>query len=839
MENPSISSLEINVERTKGKMLTSNFDPYSFVCPSAYDTAWLAMIPHSYNPSQPMFLTCLDWLLNNQQQEGFWGHSDAFGNPTLESLPATLASLVALKKWNTGALPIHKGLAFIEANTEKLLKDIIDNDFPRWFTIVFPSMVQLSKSVGLEIVFPDAVTGTLSSIFSNQQKLLHKEELVGKHFFPPLLSYLEALPPSYALSEEDIYKNLSGDVSLFQSPSATAKAFMATGKIECLAYLQSIIQRCPNGVPEAYPMDEDLIRLCMVNQLLRLGLAEHFVEEIEEILSKVYRNYVEQLDWLKPTNKVAVQLHKDSLAFQLLRMHGYSVSPTLSFGWFLDDEEMRAEVEKEPEFFSTTMLYMYRATNLMFCGEYEVEEAKSFSRNLLEKCLVAKSQDKPHVKLSPFQIMVERELNIPWLARLDHLDHRTWIEESEANLLWKGKTSHNRISHFRNFDLLQLAMQNYEFKQSIYKIELEELKRWSQNNGLAKMGFGREKTTYCYYAVAASSTFPHDCYIRTLVAKIAIIVTVADDFFDIKGSLTELEALTDAVKRWDSNGLSNHSKVIFDALDNFVTEASRKYLQQGGTHDIKNSLQELWYETFFSWLMEAKWKEDGQTPSIDEYIKIGMISIATHTLVLPASCFVKPALPYDKLKPPQYETITKQLMITCRLLNDIQSYEKEIEEGKLNFLWNLMRNHNFAMEDSIGFVRDIIDKTKKEFLQQVLVDGQSDLPKTCKLLHLTCLKVFQMFFNSNNGYDSDTQLLEDINKAIYLPLSRNRSPLKIVSLHSRPNMKQIRMQKPQFNWSFNHNNGFGYCVRQVSLPSSRNDYRIKPVNTKALFPAFI
>lgn len=76
---------------------------------------------------------------------------------------------------------------------------------------------------------------------------MNREELVGKHCFPPLLSYLEALPPTYTISEEDIRSNISDDGSVFQSPSATAKAFMATGKIECLAYLQSLIQRCPDG----------------------------------------------------------------------------------------------------------------------------------------------------------------------------------------------------------------------------------------------------------------------------------------------------------------------------------------------------------------------------------------------------------------------------------------------------------------------------------------------------------------------------------------------------------------------------------------------------------------
>lgn len=65
------------------------------------------------------------------------------------------------------------------------------------------------------------------------------------------------------------------------------------------------------------------------------------------------------------------------------------------------------------------------------------------------------------------------------------------------------------------------------------------------------MGFGREKTTYIYFAVAASvSLRPIDSIVRLIVAKAGIIVTVADDFYDMEGSLSELEVLTDAVKRY-------------------------------------------------------------------------------------------------------------------------------------------------------------------------------------------------------------------------------------------------------------------------------------------------
>ena len=64
------------------------------------------------------------------------------------------------------------------------------------------------------------------------------------------------------------------------------------------------------------------------------------------------------------------------------------------------------------------------------------------------------------------------------------------------------------------------------------------------------MKFAREKSTYCYFAIAAATTLPQDSYVRTVVAKSGVLITVADDFFDLKGSLSELESLTDAIGRY-------------------------------------------------------------------------------------------------------------------------------------------------------------------------------------------------------------------------------------------------------------------------------------------------
>ena len=42
-------------------------------------------------------------------------------------------------------------------------------------------------------------------------------------------------------------------------------------------------------VPSVYPVDEDLIKLCTLDKLINLGLAEYFAVEIEETLAQIYR----------------------------------------------------------------------------------------------------------------------------------------------------------------------------------------------------------------------------------------------------------------------------------------------------------------------------------------------------------------------------------------------------------------------------------------------------------------------------------------------------------------------------------------------------------------------
>ncbi|KAI3697982.1 hypothetical protein L6452_31090 [Arctium lappa] len=665
----SLASIEALVAMLKEEMFPKKKNEhlhYSFISPSAYDTAWLAMIPHPQEHNTPLFKGCLEWLLNNQNGKGYWGESVTVSGdlPTIDALPATLACMVVLQKWGIGAKNIEKGLK---------------------------------------------------------------------------------------VDQETITKHLSEDGSLFQSPSATAQAYISTGNKKCLDYLISLVQKCPNGVPQI--MDEELVELSMVDQVQRLGLSEYFTEEIDNILKNVYRSYMDQELLQENKNFIPAKLYKDSLAFRLFRQHGFNISPR-TFCWFLYDEEILHHLENNCGRFTSLLYTVYKATDLMFSGENEVDEARSFSKKMLQKISTMKNIVDDNVVILPnLSKVIEEELSIPWIARLDHLDHRMWIERNKEGPMWIGKASFYRLSCVHNIGLMELAVENYAFRQSIYQNELKELKRWSKNWGLTEMGFGREKTMYCYFAVAASTSLPHDSIIRMLVAKSAILITVADDFFDMRGSLEELQVLIEAIHRWDGRGLNGPSKVIFDVLDDLVRDATNMLVLHKKI-DVTEDFRDLC----------------GYMPSVDEYLQTGMISIATHVLVLTSACFLNPSLPKNKIKPPKYENITQSLMTSARLLNDIQSHQKEQEEGKMNLvLLHLKENPDASMDDSIDQAKRLLEWNRKELLKHVFTDDNNDFPKQWKYLHLSCFKVFQMLFNSTNLYDTDTELQLDIERAIYIP----------------------------------------------------------------------
>ena len=213
-----------------------------------------------------------------------------------------------------------------------------------------------------------------------------------------------------------------------------------------------------------------------------------------------------------------------------------------------------------------------------------------------------------------------------------------------------------------------------------------------------------------------------------------------------------------------------------------------------------------WKDFFKSWLKEAEWSKSSHFPSIDQYIEIAKTSIAVDMMILTACYLTNSKVVVEECNWDLRNTmITNSLMVSCRLLNDLESYEKEAKVGKPNaVVLYLKENPGAKIDDAIAFVRNISERKKKELLRLVMSTDsvESSMPREWKVLHLAFLKVFQMFFNSTNGFDSPTMLLESIDKAIYEPLNINcitRLPNNVISKKFKHAKTKVSYKKLKIN----------------------------------------
>lgn len=83
-----------------------------------------------------------------------------------------------------------------------------------------------------------------------------------------------------------------------------------------------------------------------------------------------------------------------------------------------------------------------------------------------------------------------------------------------------------------------------------------------------------------------------------------------------------------------------------------------------------------WMEIFKSWLKEAEWSTSSHCPSIDQYIENAKTSVAVIMILLPKCYLANSKISLERKNwDLRKSMITKSLEVSCRLLNDLQSYE--------------------------------------------------------------------------------------------------------------------------------------------------------------------
>ncbi|XP_027083239.1 cis-abienol synthase, chloroplastic isoform X1 [Coffea arabica] len=715
---------------------------------SAYDTAWVAMVPSRDTPNVPCFPECLDWIVENQHQDGSWGLLP--GHPLLvkDKLSCTIACVIALRKWRVGKQSVQRGLNFIGSHGWAATDT--DQLCPIGFGILFPAMIKEAIELGLDVPLDPVLVDDII----NQTSVI--ESFIGKEAI--LATVAEGVGESCFWEAVKNQKRSNG--SLVNSPSTTAAALLYHHDEQSYEYLCSVLKEYSSGVPVAHPT-ELYARLCMVDALQRLGVQRYFRHEMESVLKDADRH------WQLKSEEIFLDITCCALGFRLLRTHGYEVS----------SDELARLVDQHKfsqasgvQFMSLgSILELHRASCLMMHeSEVALEQIHTWTTSYLTQQLSNEGiLDETLSKEVEYALKNEN-------GTLDRIQSRQSIHlyrEDKFDIL---KTSY-RYPNLYSKDLLTFSLYDFNYCQAHHKAELRQLERWYKGNRLDQLKDTRQVLHTAYFLITADVFNPELTEARAAYAENIILGTIVDDLFDNFAPREELLNIIDLVKKWDEPSAgdyySNRVEIFYSALYKTLNEIGAKVVMQQG-RCIKNHLVSAWLKMLEGMMSELDWWEDGVTPTIDEYLAAACETINARVCILPTIFLLGIKLPDDIIDGKEYSSLLQHVTIVARLLNDLQTYKKELIESKPNCIQQLLVKGNgvISEEEAITKMKEMIETSRRKLLQMVLQTKGSSIPRVCKDVFWTTSKIAHFLYSFRDEFSSPKEMINHINQVIYEPL---------------------------------------------------------------------
>ncbi|CAN1246784.1 (-)-kolavenyl diphosphate synthase TPS14, chloroplastic [Linum grandiflorum] len=562
---------------------------------SAYDTAWVALVKDVNGSGRPQFPESLEWIANNQLDDGSWGDVELF--QAHDRLLNTLGCVVALTTWNLHPDKCARGMKFFNENLNRLEDENMEH-MPIGFEVAFPSLLELARSLNLDVNHDTPVLQEIYAARNIKLKKIPKEIL---HNYPTtLLHSLEGMPE---LDWDKLLKLQSSDGSFLFSPAATACALAQTNDQKCLGYLSKMVQKFRGGVPNVYPVDL-FENIWAIDRLQRLGISRYFQPEITKCVDYIEKYWDERgICWAR--NSEVHDIDDTAMGFRILRTHGRKVSPDV-FKYF----------EKNGDFFCfagqsnqaiTGLFNLYRASQVLFPGEEILENAKEYAYKFLKEKQASDELLDKWIITKDLPGEVGYALDVPFYASLPRIESRFFIEQyGGEDDVWIGKTLY-RMPIVNNNHYLELAKIDYNNCQTIHRMEWENLQQWYEESGVGEFGVSKRSLLQGYY-VAAATVFEQDRSAERMAwAKTAALLEAIQSYFHVNKSKEARAAFIHefshgiGIRSWTKTTTRQDLvKLLLGTLNHISLDA----LVANG-RDIGQALRRSWEE----WMV--KWEEEG------------------------------------------------------------------------------------------------------------------------------------------------------------------------------------------------------------------------------------
>ncbi|KAL5736121.1 hypothetical protein ACOSQ2_030909 [Xanthoceras sorbifolium] len=488
--------------------------------------------------------------------------------------------------------------------------------------------------------------------------------------------------------------------------------------------------------------ENDSQKLCLIDDVQRLGVAYHFTKEIEDELQKLYND----------SNDDDNNLYTVALRFRLLRQEGYYV-PCDVFNKFKDDQGKLKEYLLDDVH---GMLCLYEAAHLGIRGEDALDEDLAFTASHLESMV-------PHVTPQLAEQII-RSLNRPIRRNLPRLEAKYYID------IYSGDDSKNQT-------LLKFAKLDFNMLQVQHQKELSSITEWWKNMDVkAKFPYARDRLVECYFWTMGVYFEPQYSLARRILTKVTAMASILDDTYDSYGTYEELELFTDAIQRWDINTiyiLPEYMKHLYRSILDVYDEAEEEISKEGRSYCVHYSIQEM-KKLVKAYCVEAKWCNESYLPTMEEYMDISLVTTGYPMLAITSFLGMGKIANRDVLEwssNDNYPKIIKASTIISRLMDDIVSHEFEQKRQHVvsSIECYMKQDAGVSEEEVIKMFRKEIFNAWKDINQEFLkpTAAAAPMPILTRILNLS--RVMDVIYKDDDGYTNSHVIKHYIDSLLLNP----------------------------------------------------------------------
>ncbi|XP_051207105.1 S-(+)-linalool synthase, chloroplastic [Lolium perenne] len=385
--------------------------------------------------------------------------------------------------------------------------------------------------------------------------------------------------------------------------------------------------------------------LATVDHLKRLCIDHYFQDEIDNVVNSC-------VDLIHSGN-----LQDAALSMRLMREAGYSVSA---------DEVLQKFANGNDDFNLAHSKHIRGLLSLQDMSHLNVGEASLFKAR----------------EFSSKQLRIAIKYLEPNLARyvkhsLDHPYHVSLMQYKARHHL-----SYLQSLPTRNIAMEKLALAEFQINKLQHQWEMQEVKRWWMDLGLAQeIPAARDQLLKWYmWAMTVLESFSFSRY-RIELTKIISLIYIVDDIFDLVATQEELFLYNEAIQMWDlgaADSLPSYMISCYKTIYTVTNDIADMVRKEHGLNPI-NHLKKAWATLFDGFMVEGRWLSSNQVPTSEDYLRNGVITSGAPLVFL----HIFFMLGHD-LRETDVNHITS--VVACpakimRLRDDMGSAKDEAQEG--------------------------------------------------------------------------------------------------------------------------------------------------------------